>query len=68
MTREDKIKKRKIRSVRRAQRNLDRNKYRWERHGRGGLELDCPFDVDMNGMYGTCTCNHENYNSCLGDI
>lgn len=30
--------------------------------------LDCPYDVDMNGMYGTCTCNHVNYSSCLGDI
>ncbi len=31
-------------------------------------ELDCPFDVDMNGTYGTCTCDHENYNSCAMDI
>ena len=31
-------------------------------------ELDCPFDVDMNGTYGTCTCGHENYDDCLADI
>jgi len=31
-------------------------------------QLDCPFDVDMNGTYGTCTCNHVNYNTCCADI
>ena len=31
-------------------------------------ELDCPFDVEINGTYGTCTCDHSNYNDCLGDI
>jgi hypothetical protein len=26
--------------------------------------LDCPFDVDMNGEYGTCDCNGVNKESC----
>lgn len=30
--------------------------------------LDCPFDVEMNGRYGTCTCGGENRESCAGDI
>lgn len=71
MTREEKIIKKKARSIRRGLKNRERNKYRWQRNGRryrGNGGLDCPFDVDMNGMYGTCNCNHENYNSCLGDI
>lgn len=66
MTREEKIEKRKKRSIVRAGKNRERNSNRWGRSGRGGL--DCPFDVDMNGLYGTCTCNHENYRDCLGDI
>lgn len=31
-------------------------------------ELDCPFDVEIYGTHGTCTCGHENFNGCLGDI
>ena len=31
-------------------------------------KLTCPYDEDINGKTGTCDCNHENYNSCLGDI
>jgi hypothetical protein len=26
--------------------------------------LNCPFDVDMNGKYGTCTCGGANRESC----
>jgi hypothetical protein len=31
-------------------------------------KLDCPYDVDINGEYGTCHCNHENIEDCAGDI
>jgi len=30
--------------------------------------IDCPFDVEMNGLHGTCTCGGYNRNSCAGDI
>lgn len=30
--------------------------------------LDCPFDVEMNNLYGTCTCGGYNRDSCMGDI
>ena len=26
--------------------------------------LDCPFDVDMNNLYGTCDCGGVNRESC----
>ena len=65
MTREDKIFFRKQRSLERAVKNKERNKNRWQRNGRG---RDCPFDVEMNDKYGTCTCGGANYNDCLGDI
>lgn len=29
---------------------------------------NCPFDVDMNGLYGTCNCGGENRESCAGDV
>jgi hypothetical protein len=29
--------------------------------------INCPFDVEMNGLYGTCTCGGDNRQSCLGD-
>lgn len=69
MTRAEKIAKRKRRSVVRAIKNGKRNKGRlpWRHDGRR-FGLDCPFDVDMNGMYGTCHCGGVNYNDCLGDI
>lgn len=66
MIRKDKIQKRINRGIARYIKNKERNEGRWKRSGRGGR--DCPFDVDMNGLYGTCHCNGENYNSCLGDI
>lgn len=29
---------------------------------------DCPFDVDMNGLYGTCTCGGVNREKCAMSI
>ena len=65
MKREDKIKKRKEKSLKRAQKNIDRNNNRWARNGRYN---DCPFDVDMNGLHGTCTCGGTRREECAGDI
>ncbi len=28
---------------------------------------DCPFDVEMNGLYGTCTCGGVNRERCVMD-
>lgn len=28
---------------------------------------DCPFDVEMNGLHGTCTCGGENRERCAMD-
>lgn len=67
MTREEKIIKRKKRVENRRIKNKKRNENRWQRSGRG-TGRDCPFDVEMNNMYGTCHCNGENYTDCLGDI
>lgn len=64
MNREDKIIKRKNRAKNRRLKNIDRNKNRWKKSGKN----DCPFDVEMNNMYGTCNCGGENYSDCLGDI
>lgn len=63
MTREEKIKKRKQRSIDRAIKNGNRNRGR-----RSTSRLDCPYDVDIHGKYGTCHCGGENYSECLGDI
>jgi hypothetical protein len=30
--------------------------------------VDCPFDVEMNGRYGTCDCDGYKRQSCIGDI
>ncbi len=30
--------------------------------------IDCPFDVEMNGIYGSCNCGGYNRQSCIGDI
>lgn len=65
MTREEKIKKRILRSRQRAIKNGNRNRDRKRKYGSG---MDCPYDVDMNGSYGTCNCGGANYDSCLGDI
>jgi hypothetical protein len=68
MIREEKIKKRKARAVARLRKNkVRRHDQRQSKMGnRPGI--DCPFDVDMNGLYGTCTCDWEKYNDCVGDI
>lgn len=67
MTREEKIEKRKKRNSLRVLKNVQRNEGRWKRSGRRGYK-DCPYDVDINGMYGTCHCGGVNYSECLGDI
>lgn len=63
MKREDKIKKKKSRSLNRATKNKLRNKGR-----RSTNKLDCPSDVELRGVYGTCDCGGKNYSDCLGDI
>jgi hypothetical protein len=63
MTREQKIEKKKARSILRASKNGVRNKHR-----KRGTGNDCPYYVDMYGQYGTCDCGGKNYDSCLGDI
>lgn len=71
MTREDKKKKRILRAQRRGAKNKERNEERFRKMRQkadGGWGLDCPYAVEMYGSYGTCDCNHENYNSCWGDI
>ena len=68
MTREEKIQKRKKRARLRYQKNIERNIPKLKRKKQFGTGMDCPFDVDMNGAYGTCHCGGENYSSCLGDI
>lgn len=30
--------------------------------------LNCPFDVDMNGLYGTCTCGGTDREKCAMEI
>ena len=62
--REDKVALKIERSIKRRLKKKKKNSER--RPTDSGL--DCPFDVDMNGKYGTCHCNHENYESCLDDI
>ena len=64
MKREQKVEKRLLRSRQRAKKNGDRNRMRM----RTSTGMDCPYDVDMNGSYGTCHCGGRNYNDCLGDI
>lgn len=66
MTKEEKITYRKQRRLERFIKNKERNKDRLKRSGRE--KRDCPFDVEMNNMYGTCDCGGKNYNDCLGDI
>ena len=64
MTREEKIEKRKNRSIRRARKNGERNDNRIRR----GMGMDCPYGVDIHGSYGTCHCGGKNYSKCLSDI
>ena len=67
MTREEKRLFRKQRNLERVAKNIARNKNRWERNGKNS-NRDCPFDVEMSNMYGTCNCGGRNYNDCAGDI
>lgn len=68
MTRSDKIKKKKKRAKLRYQKNIQRNIPKLERKKNFGTGMDCPFDVDMNQIFGSCHCGGENYSQCLGDI
>ena len=63
MTREEKILKKKFRSKLRAKKNGERN-----HHRKFGSGLDCPYDVDINGLYGTCDCGGAKYDDCIGDV
>ena len=63
MTRELKVKIKKERAARRRILNKERSKKRRRNSG-----LDCPFDVEMNGIYGSCSCGGIDYESCCGDI
>jgi len=69
MTKEEKISFKKARSMKRAEANRTRNHRRWQRTGhRSGYGYDCPYAVDMYGVYGSCTCGGVNWDSCAGDI
>lgn len=68
MTKEEKIIKKKKRAEQRYLKNIIRNIPKLNRKKEFGTGMDCPFDVDINGKYGTCHCGGENYNDCLGDI
>lgn len=63
MTREEKVNKKINRAKLRASKNNIRNKGR-----KFGTGNDCPYDVDINGLYGTCNCGGVKYADCLGDI
>ena len=63
MTKEEKIEKKKLRASNRIIKNKLRNQHR-----KRASSMDCPFDVDINGLYGTCNCGGEKYLDCLGDI
>lgn len=65
MIREQKNINRQEKRKQRAIKNRMRNDCRWRRNGG---KNDCPYDVDMNGIYGSCRCGGEKYESCLGDI
>jgi hypothetical protein len=68
MTKEQKILEKQERAKLRYQKNLNRNVPKLLRKKEFGKGLDCPYDVDMNGIYGSCNCEGRNYESCLGDI
>ena len=66
MTKEDKAKQKIENTQLRKQKKKEINERRKQR-AQDSL-LDCPFDVDMNGLYGTCDCGGVNRESCAGDI
>lgn len=68
MTKEDKLKRKKERAQLRYQKNITRNLPKLNRKRKYGTGMDCPYDVDIYGNYGTCNCGGKNYNNCLGDI
>lgn len=69
MTREEKILKKKARAKKRYLTNIARNLPKLE-HKRnfGNGTNDCPYDVDIHGIYGTCHCEGKKHEDCLGDI
>lgn len=68
MKKEDKIKRKKERAELRYLKNIRRNIPKLNRKKEFGTGMDCPYDVDIYGRYGTCNCGGKNYNDCLGDI
>jgi hypothetical protein len=68
MTREEKIEKKQKRAKLRYQKNLDRNVPKLQRKKEWGTGMDCPFDAEINSIFGSCNCGGINYESCLGDI
>jgi hypothetical protein len=65
MTKEEKVKFKIERRIERRQKKKD---ITIKHKTNNAWKKDCPFDVDMNGLYGTCTCGGINYESCCGDI
>lgn len=63
MTKENKAKIKIENSIKRRQKKKIINSKHISRN-----KMDCPYDVDMNGLYGTCHCGGLNYDSCCGDI
>ena len=63
MDRQEKIIKKKKRSVERAIKNGNRNKDRIR-----ASSSDCPFDVEINNSYGTCHCGGTKFTDCVEDI
>jgi hypothetical protein len=68
MTREEKIEKKQKRAKLRYQKNLDRNVPKLQRKKEWGTGMDCPSDVDMYSIFGSCNCGGRNYEYCLEDI
>lgn len=50
----------------RREKNIKRSQTRLENR-RLNLE-NCPFDVEMNGLYGTCTCGGDDRESCAMSV
>lgn len=65
MTKEEKVKVKIENSIIRRQKKKAINIKHKENNA---WKNDCPFDVEMNGLHGTCTCGGRDYESCCGDI
>jgi hypothetical protein len=62
MTKEEKHRKRIENSIERRKKKKEINA-RKKQQAEDDL-INCPFDVDMNNLYGTCTCGGVNRESC----